>query len=626
MSAVQEALEKEVSKTLKPKERMTLSEWADTYRVLSPEASAEPGQWETARAPFQKEIMDTISNPDYERIVVVGPTQMIKTECCILNPAGYFIHQDPSPILLIRPTLEDAKDFSKERLAPMIRDTPVLAEAVDAPKSRDSDNTTLHKKFKGGYIALVGANSADKLASRPIRVLLFDEVDSYPESAGKEGDPISIAEKRTTTFWNRKIVITSSIKKPEGESRILFEYKKSDQRECHVPCPHCGLHQYLEFENLKFERDEKGKLDRDSVKFECIGCNERIDESYKFEMLEKHKWIAQAESEIAGFLINEFYSPWKNWYEIVEQFLKVKDDPEKLKVLINTSFVKAFKQRGVAPEWEVVYGKREFYKRNIVPKGGLVLVAGTDVQRDRFETEIKAFGRNMESWSVDYRITYCDPGNLDSYRELDKILEEKFETEYGQPMKITTMGIDSGGFALDKHNTHTAQVYQWARMRGVQRVMALKGAGNIHTLLAVPNLIDFDYNMKKVKKGVHLWRVGSGIAKFNIYANLRLKLPEKGQPFPPNFMHFPDYEDWYFKQLTAQSYIREGGKWGWVLPAGMSKEVLDANVYCFAVASRLRLEFFTETKWQSIERQYTSVKKPAAKKRHRKNVYRGIND
>ena len=204
LTNLKKAIQEQMKKRLKPPPKLTISEWADEYRKLSPESSAEPGSWNTSRAEYQRGIMDALSDPYIETVVVMSSAQVGKTE--ILNNAvGYFISQDPSPMLVVQPTLDMAQTWSKDRLAPMLRDTPILSGLVKDPRSRDSGNTTLHKVFPGGHVTACGANSPSSLASRPVRNVFCDEVDRYPVSAGTEGDPVSLAKKRSATFWNRKI-------------------------------------------------------------------------------------------------------------------------------------------------------------------------------------------------------------------------------------------------------------------------------------------------------------------------------------------------------------------------------------------------------------------------------------
>jgi len=292
---------------LKPVPRLTVSEWADTHRKLSPEASSEPGQWTTARAEYQREILDAISDPDTHTVVVMCSAQVGKTEM-LLNAVGYFIHQDPSPILLIQPNQEPmAETFSKDRLAPMLRDTPCLQGLVSEPKSRDSANTILHKQFPGGHITIAGANSEASLASRPIRIVLCDEVDKYPAAVGKSGDPVSMAKMRSTTFWNRKLALTST-PSLKGYSRIDDAYTESDMRRYFVPCHKCGLFQVLDWARVKWD---DGKPE--TARYECE-CGSTWNDGQRWKAVRHGKWEAEKPfTGVAGFHFRVFIPRGSGW-------------------------------------------------------------------------------------------------------------------------------------------------------------------------------------------------------------------------------------------------------------------------------------------------------------------------
>ena len=297
---------------------MTVSEWADAYRMLSPEASAEAGKWRTDRAPYQKEIMDAVSDDKCYKVVIMSSAQVGKSEI-ILNMIGYHIDYDPAPIMYVLPTDSMAATFSKDRVGPMIRDTPSLKEKVNDSKSRDSGNTIFHKKFNGGHLTFIGANAPSQLASRPIRVLLADEIDRFPDSAGAEGDPLQLAIKRTTTFWNRKIieVSTPTIK---GVSKIEKEYESSSMEHLNVACPHCGKYQTYEWEQLKFEH-KSGTKEFKLLGYKCRHCG-KIEREVIWKR-QKIKWIAEHPEikDVRGFHLNELASPWKSWEEIIADFL-----------------------------------------------------------------------------------------------------------------------------------------------------------------------------------------------------------------------------------------------------------------------------------------------------------------
>lgn len=305
--------------TLKPPPELTLSQWADRYRMLSAESSAEPGRWHTDKAPYQREIMDAIGDAHIRRVVIMCAAQLGKTEL-LLNILGYFMAYAPAPILVMQPTLDMGQTFSKDRLAPMIRDTPVLRGLVDV-KSRYAGNTILKKNFPGGHITIVGANSATGLASRPIKVLLADEVDRYPGSAGTEGDPLSLAQKRQTTFWDKKTVMVSTpvIK---GHSRIETEYNQSTREEWNVPCPECGHYQPFVWANLIFDPDDLQK----EIVYKCERCGCVANEYRWKQQSQQGRFVAENPgAETRGFHLNTLASTFCGWKEIVQKFIVAKE-------------------------------------------------------------------------------------------------------------------------------------------------------------------------------------------------------------------------------------------------------------------------------------------------------------
>ncbi|MCH7948394.1 MAG: phage terminase large subunit family protein, partial [candidate division Zixibacteria bacterium] len=386
---------------------MSLSEWADQNRRLSPESSAEPGRWRTSRAPYLKGIMDALSDSTIERVVLMKSAQTGGTECS-LNAIGYYIDQDPSPILVVQPTVEMGLALSKDRLAPMLRDTPVLKDRVTDVKSRDSGNTLLHKTFPGGHITITGANSPAGLAMRPVRVTIFDEVDRFPSSAGTEGDPVTLGRKRSKTFWNRK---SFEISTPTvtGISRIEASYEMSDQRHFHVPCPECGTFQKLVWAQVKWDKDENKKALPETTRYECEHCAHRITDKDKHDMLINGEWVADnPDSAIAGFHINELYSPWSTFQEVVEAFLEAKPRPDTLRAWVNTSLGETWEESGDDIDHLSLFESlREVYEHNI-PHGVVVLTAGVDIQKDRIEVELCGWGIGFESWAVEYQILYGD--------------------------------------------------------------------------------------------------------------------------------------------------------------------------------------------------------------------------
>ena len=528
---------KKSAKMWAPPPKLTVSQWADTYRKLSPEASAEPGQWNTDRAPYQREIMDAVTDPEIEDIVVMTSSQIGKTEI-ELNIVGYYIHQDPSPIMVVVPNKDPvAKDWSRDRLAPMIRDTEVLKERVSDPKARDGANSTLHKQFPGGLIVIAGANAPADLASRPIRILLFDEVDRFPASAGTEGDPIGIAEKRTQTFWNRKKIKVST-PTLKGQSRIEDEYKKGTMEEWRVECPHCGEYVYLNFYGTKFQHRwvSDDNVEVWDVTFQCRACLEKFDErTWKSQ---PGTYIAQ-HPEVKGirsFHLNAFSSPWYSWSAIIKEWLQAKHDPDKLKVVKNTLFGESWEEKGEIEKEDFLLDRREEYPADL-PDGVLILTAAVDVQDDRLEYEVVGWGKGEQSWGIEYGIILGKPDQQSTWDSLDDKLAQVWHFANGKGLIIACTGIDSGGHFTD-------EVYKYCKKNEYRRVFALKGMGG-------PGLPLIHKVTRTEKERAVLIILGVDSGKSTIMG--RLKMKEVGD----GYCHFPvdeskGYDRDYFKGLISE--------------------------------------------------------------------------
>lgn len=534
----------------------------------------------TDRAPYQRGMMDAVNEPGVAEVVFMTSSQVGKTEI-INNIIGYFAHQDPSPILLIQPTLDMAETWSKDRLAPMIRDTDVLIELFKDPRSRDSNNTLLHKKFPGGHITMAGANSPSSLASRPVRIVLLDEEDRYPHSAGTEGDPGSLAQKRTTTFWNR-LLVTASTPTNEGESKIASRYQQSDMRKYYVPCPECGTFQVLFWAQVKFD-----KLKPESTHYECEHCQAKLQESDKIWMLARGEWRAEAAfNGIAGFHISELYSPWVKWSDMVAGFMKAKRLPETLKVWVNTSLGETWKEATEGIDPNGLLKRKENWGR-IAPDGAIVITAGVDVQGDRLETEIIGWGIGQESWSLQYHVLHGDPAQPKVWEDLDAVLNQTIKTADGRTLAVACMCVDTGGH-------HTQKVYEFCKNREHQRVYAIKGASQI----GKPLVSKFS---KANKLRVKLFSIGTDTAKQMIYS--RLKIHQPG----PGYCHFPaEYPEEYFKQLTSERiqtrFVNGHPTRVWVIPKGRRNEALDCRVYGLAALHILNPNLDALAKQQERDR------------------------
>jgi phage terminase large subunit GpA-like protein len=502
------------------------------------------------------------SNPT-EKVVFMKGAQIGGTEAGN-NWVGYIIDQAPGSLLVVQPTVEMGKRWSKGRLAPLIEDTPCLRDKIKDPRSRDSGNTVQSKEFRGGIVVVTGANSAVGLRSMPVRYLFLDEVDAYPGDADGEGDPVSLAIQRTATFARRKILLVST-PTIQGISRIEMEYENSDQRQFHVPCPHCGELQVLVWPQIQFD-DEHGAF------YKCISCSKKIEEFEKTEMLQHGQWIAKfPDRTVAGFHISSLYSPvgWFSWQQAVTNFKQAQKNETLLKVWVNTTLGEPWVDRGEAPDWERLYERAEDYQRGVIPNGGLILTAGVDVQKDRLECEIVAWGIGKESWSVDYIVIPSPPSSPEAWQRLKSLLDTTFQLQdSNDALPISMMAVDAG-YA-------TQEVYNWVRQQSPYRVMAVKGVDKALVPLGSPSRVEVNIGGRKLSRGVKLWPVGVSILKSELYAWLRQSKIESEHTetefcedasieatctktdyvrSAPGYAHFPKYDPEYFKQLTAEQLV-----------------------------------------------------------------------
>ncbi len=507
--------------------------------------------------------MDAVSDQTVETVVVMASAQVGKTEV-VNNVVAYHIDQDPCPILVLQPTLEMAQTWSKDRLAPMLRDTPCLRGRVRDARARDSGNTMLHKQFPGGHITMCGANSPAGLASRPIRVVLSDEVDRYPFSAGTEGDPVGLAEKRTTTFFNRKKVRTST-PTIKGVSRIEAAFLASDRRRYHIPCPHCGSKQVLRWHGIRWDKDAGGGNLPNTAAYYCEECGGQITDADKARVLGRGEWQAEAEfTGVAGFHLSALYSPWVTFAEIVREFLAAKHSPEKLQVWTNTVLGETWEEQGQQADAGTLLSRREVYGP-IVPEGAGLLTAGVDVQGDRIEVEVLAWGEASETWSMEWRALPGDPSKPQVWQDLDDYLLRPWTHEGGQQMRIACVCVDSGYLTDD--------VYRFVRPRTARRVFAVKGIdGAGKPIAGRPS----SSNAGKVP----LYPVGVETAKDALFARLGITTPG------PGFQHFTtDHDEEYFAQLCAEKRVtkhRQGFPVQTWVKSRARNEALDLRVYAMA--------------------------------------------
>ena len=595
---------------LTPDPLLSVSEWADRHRMLSSKASAEPGRWRTSRTPYLKAIMDCLSpTSPIERVVFMKAAQLGATEMGS-NWIGYVIHHAPGPMMAVWPTVEMAKRNSKQRIDPLIEESAALAELIAPARSRDSGNTILAKEFRGGVLVMTGANSAVGLRSMPVRYLFLDEVDGYPLDVEGEGDAVSLAEARTRTFARRKIFIVST-PTISGASAIEREYEASDQRRYFVPCPHCNHRQWLRFEQLRWDKGLPA-----TAAYICEACDTAILEHHKTWMLEHGEWRAMADGKTAGFHLSSLYSPvgWRSWREIAAAWeaavSKESGSAAAIKTFKNTELGETWVEEGEAPDWQRLVERREDYKVGSVPEGGLLLVGGADVQKDRIEASVWAFGRGKESWLIEHRVLMGDTARDAVWKRLAEMLTESWTHTSGAALPLTCFAIDTG-FA-------TQEAYAFVRACRDARVMAVKGVARGAALIGTPTAVDMTQGGKKLRRGIKVFAVAGGIAKLEFYNNLK-KAPDLAEDgltirYPIGFVHLPKVDAEFIQQLCAEQLITRRNRNGFPVREWQKmrerNEALDCYVYARAAAAAAGLDRFEERHWRELERQLGMASPP----------------
>ena len=597
----------------RPPAELSVSEWAQRNRVLSRESSAEAGSWRNERTPYLVDIMDAFYDPVVRNVSVVASSQVGKSEG-LLNIIGYIIHQDPGSILFVQPTIEDAKKFSRLRIAPMIRDCKALSRRVADVKTRDSGNTMLQKSFAGGMLTMVGSNSPSGLASTPVKYVLGDELDRWALSAGTEGDPWKLAEARTTTFYNAKLVAVST-PTIKGASKIESLYNEGTQERWCTQCPECGEWHEVCFDDIHFKHDiikhgKKKDYRIKTIEWCCPGCGCLFSE--KAVRSQPAKWIATyPEAYKKGhrsFWLNGFASPWQPWEKIILSYLRAKADPQKLKVVYNTMLGKLWEDRGELVDEDTVMGRREDYGRREdgtpveLPDGVLVLTCGVDTQDNRLEYEVLGHGRYGETWGIKKGIIMGDPHYPEVWQRLDDVIEHTYR--YKEPdkgLRISLTFVDSGG-----HKTQ--DVYRECAKRLNKRVFAIKGQGGDGIpYTKPPSKVNIIVEGRSIGK-TWLYVLGVDAGKADIMSNI--KVQEAGA----KFCHFPKdercgYDAAFFSGLLSEKLVmkteRGRTRWAWEkIPGHERNEALDCRNYALAAFRTLDPDL------EAVERRLRNVQKP----------------
>ncbi|MCY7485804.1 phage terminase large subunit family protein [Paenibacillus alvei] len=527
----------EAAGVMRPPEKLTVSEWADKYRVLDSKTSAEPGQWSTDRTPYLQGIMNALNDYRVEEIVFVKPTQVGGTEA-LNNILGYIIAQDPDPVLIVYPTLELAEYTSKNRLVPMIQLSPATAS-----KLRADDSKIMEIQLDGMYAVLAGANSPASLASRPIRYLLMDEVDKFPKNAGKEADPRALARERTRTFnFNRKIIQTSTPTVRSGP--IWGAHEGCDSKlEYYVPCPHCGHYQTFVFKRreagggIVYDKTKTPDEIRMTAYYECVKCLGMIRDMHKPAMLRAGEWLDKdGKFTLAGktsFRMNAIYSPWLRFGDIAYEFVTSMHEPELLQNFINSWLAEPWEQTTVKMNSSELAKRSSGYDDGIVPPGTLLLTGGVDVQKDRFYYTIRAWGERMTSWNV--RHGFCE-----TWDEIEEIMNLPYYTPDGVEFFVALCGIDSGYNADDTY-TFCALNSEWS--------VAVKGASG--TVKGKFSLTTLD-RIERGLFGIRLFMLDT--AYYKDFISNRINRPTEQ---PGAWLVYENCDESYASQVTAEHKVKK---------------------------------------------------------------------
>ena len=586
-----------------PPAELSVEQWADGRLVLPREMSAEPGPIRLERTPYLRQIFRDLADPTCEEISLMFGTQLGKSTA-LLALMGYVIDHEPGPMMMVMPTLDTARKFSKQRIAPLIQSNSMLRARVSEAKARSTDNTALTKSFTGGMLVITGANAPAGLASMPAKVMLFDEVDDYPEDAGGQGDPVEIATARQDTFARRKRVKSSSPKRPKGRSPIERAFLSGTQCSYFVPCPHCELMQVLEWANLQWLKDPVPQPE--TAAYACRGCGALIDEHFKPWMLERGEWrAAQPGARTRTYRLSSLYSPlgWLSWASLVRQWIEAQRDRElgklePLRTFINTRLAETWEEQAeriAANELQELAAKAPFPLRT-VPRDALLLVAFVDVQDDRFELGVWGIGEGGDDmYTVDHLVIPANPGLDSDWAKVDAALQARYPHALGGEVGIEAAAIDTGG-----HYTH--DVYRFVRrMPSARKIAATKGADRPGMpVLGKASTVDVNWRGGVIKHGVKLWMVGVNAAKdllFNRVKAGRVHLS-------------PDLPAEWFEQLAAEHRIEHrtarGTRWVWVKKtSGARNEALDIAVGAIWCAERLGVSRWPRKYWDMLRQRVT---------------------
>lgn len=555
----------------KPEPRLLVSEWAGSRRYLSAEASAEPGLWNNARAPHLVKPMDCL-RPYHpaSRVVCKFSSQTGKTEV-ILNFCGYIIDCSPGPTLAIQPNVSPMGEaFSKDRIAPMLRDSPTLREKAGPGSSRSSANTITHKSFPNGHLTIAGGNSVAGLASRPIRYLVGDEIDRWEPT--KEGDPLLLSRKRLQTFRVRRTSKELLVSSPTySDVGICVEYDKcSQQWEWHLVCEHCGESQFPRLKHFMWtERNPK------TVRYACEHCGSEHALGVEDRVKARGLWVLvkSGPDDSIGFTMNQWASPFARWDDTVEEWLSAGNDPLQKQAVTNTVFAEPWDGEGDRIDPHILEQRAEDYPAE-VPAGVRAITIGVDVQIDRMEAEIVGWGEGETSWSIAYEILPGEPTSEYVWVDLEKLFRRTWAHEQLVGLRPKAMCIDSGNWSKN--------VYEFVKRMRDPRIIPIKGSSVFGADILAGTKKDRRLRMVKRMLNGRPPEI-LGVSQMKRILAKRLVLPLDA----PGCCHFPVGRGReYYDQLTGERLVAEKKRgqrprmaWQRV---HANVEALDARNYAYA--------------------------------------------